>query len=69
MKGGMTVAFWDVVYLNEILNSCGSLKDHSKVAKELEKLHWKRKNLSTVVNILANALYDLFSAGEGIDFK
>lgn len=63
----MTVAFWDVIHLVEILKECKNELDNSPlVTTELMKLHWKRKNLSSVVNILANALYELFSAGSGI---
>ncbi len=64
--GGMTVAFWDVVYLTELLKDIPDLNDRDLVHKKLQQLHWKRKSLSSVINILANALYELFSAGSGI---
>ena len=62
----MTVGFWDVVHLVEILKeNKASLDDATFITTKLMDLHWKRKNLSSVVNILANALYELFSAGSG----
>lgn len=62
----MTVGFWDVVHLVEILKeNKASLDDGALITTKLMDLHWKRKNLSSVVNILANALYELFSAGSG----
>lgn len=63
--GGMTVALWDVVHLRDILSTQTDLTRADLVMTALEELHWRRKKLSTVVNILANALYELFSAGNG----
>ncbi|KAJ3331361.1 Squalene epoxidase [Blyttiomyces sp. JEL0837] len=73
--GGMTVAFWDVVHVRKLLSLDGRVKEafvegNSKVVlRELRRLHWRRKGLSSVVNILANALYDLFSAGDNANMK
>lgn len=63
--GGMTVAFWDVVHLRDALRKVPDLTASSHLTADLIKRHhWQRKSLSAVVNILANALYALFSAGD-----
>ncbi|KAJ3268783.1 hypothetical protein HDV01_002297 [Terramyces sp. JEL0728] len=62
--GGMTVAFWDVVHLRNMLVET-DLSDTFEVQTKIESHHWRRKGLSAVVNVLANALYALFSAGKG----
>ncbi|KAL2915780.1 Squalene epoxidase [Polyrhizophydium stewartii] len=62
--GGMTVAFWDVVRLRDALRSVSDLSQTAVVRSRLGALHWQRKRLSSVINILANALYALFSAGD-----
>ncbi|KAJ3045688.1 Squalene epoxidase [Rhizophlyctis rosea] len=40
------------------------LADDKAVQKAMRTLHWKRKNLSSAINILAMALYELFAAGD-----
>lgn len=62
--GGMTVAFNDAIVLRELLNpeTVPSLTDTKLVLKQMSQFHWKRKSSSTVINILAMALYSLFSA-------
>ncbi|KAF9199149.1 Squalene epoxidase, partial [Haplosporangium sp. Z 27] len=61
--GGMTIALNDVVYLRDLL--AGDVtKDQEEVMVQMELFHWKRKELSGVVNVLAQALYSLFSAGD-----
>ena len=62
--GGMTVAFNDVVLLSELLSPerVPSLADTAAVQKAMKEFHWKRKGLSSVINILAQALYTLFAA-------
>lgn len=69
--GGMTVAFNDVVLLRELLSpeKVPDLGDTGRVKAQMKKFHWRRKNLSAVINILAMALYDLFAAnGEFFSF-
>ena len=61
--GGMTVALWDVVHLRNALNQV-DLNNVTVVKSRLRDIHSTRKSLSSVINILANALYELFSAGE-----
>lgn len=67
--GGMTVAFNDVVVLQDLLSpeNVPNFSDTRKVMQQMSRFHWKRKNLTSVINILAQALYSLFAAG-GMSF-
>ncbi|KAI8893862.1 squalene epoxidase-domain-containing protein [Globomyces pollinis-pini] len=65
--GGMTVAFWDVIHLTNLLSPLDDLSDVGKVSTQLAQFSRKRKTLSSVINILANALYGLFSANDDAD--
>lgn len=58
----MTVALNDVVLLRELLGEVGDWSDWGSVKKALHRWHWDRKPLSSTVNILSVALYDLFGA-------
>jgi squalene monooxygenase len=62
--GGMTVAFKDVVLIRDLLSpeKVPALDDSAVVLKQMRTFHWKRKNGSSVINILAMALYSLFAA-------
>lgn len=62
--GGMTVALNDVVLLRELLSPSHvpDLGDTSIVLEQMSRFHWRRKNLASVINILAQALYSLFAA-------
>lgn len=62
--GGMTVAFNDVVVLRELLSpeKVPSFEDTDRVLRQLSAFHWQRKKGSSVINILAQALYSLFAA-------
>ena len=62
--GGMTVALNDVVLLRELLSpsSVPDLSDNPRVLEQMSRFHWRRKNLASVINILAQALYSLFAA-------
>ena len=64
--GGMTVAFSDVVLLTELMSpeSIPDLDDTAAVQKAMKDFHWKRKGLSSIINILAMALYSLFAAND-----
>lgn len=64
--GGMTVAFNDVVLLADLLSpeNVPLLDDTKTVLKQMKTFHWKRKNLTSVINILAQALYSLFAADD-----
>jgi squalene monooxygenase len=62
--GGMTVAFNDVVTLSNLLSpqNIPNLEDTSAVLSAMSNFHWARKSGSSVINILAMALYSLFAA-------
>ena len=60
--GGMTVAFNDVVILQELFAGVRDLSDWKEVAALLHTWHWRRKPLAATVNVLSVALYDLFGA-------
>lgn len=64
--GGMTVAFNDVVLLSSLLSpeQIPSLADTFAVQKAMKQFHWKRKSLTSIINILAMALYSLFAAND-----
>ncbi|EPS38556.1 hypothetical protein H072_7663 [Dactylellina haptotyla CBS 200.50] len=62
--GGMTVAFNDVVLIRDLLKDVEDLEDTDLVLEKLFDFHWKRRNLTSVVNILAQALYALFAAND-----
>ena len=63
---GMSVALNDVIIWREMLSTIPDLKDHSAILKSLKMFHWRRKGShSFVVNVLAQALYALFSASDG----
>lgn len=62
--GGMTVALNDVVLLKSLLspNQIPDLADTRAVLAAFATFHWRRKHLTSVINILAQALYSLFAA-------
>ena len=74
--GGMTVGLWDAVHLTEALGGSDwaplsgdkpsrqplDLSNWSSLSPALRSWHWNRKSLSSVINILAQALYSLFGA-------
>lgn len=64
--GGMTVAFNDVLMLRDLLGpeQVPDLGDTKRVQKQMRRFHWRRKGLSSVINILAQALYSLFAAND-----
>ncbi|KAL8738711.1 MAG: hypothetical protein Q9181_000533 [Wetmoreana brouardii] len=64
--GGMTVAFNDVVMLRDLLSPANvpDLGDTARVKRQMRRFHWRRKNLTGVINILAQALYSLFAAND-----
>ena len=64
----MTVALHDVVLLHELLSHVDNLADWDAIRPLLYRWHWSRKPLSSTVNILSVALYDLFGA-DGMYFQ
>ena len=69
--GGMTVGFNDALLLSRCLtvDNCPSFTDHDSVKSCLNTFLQKRKAHCSVINILAQALYELFSAGENADLQ
>ncbi len=64
--GGMSVAFNDVLLWQELLKDIPDLNDYPAVLKALREFTSRRRSThSFVVNILANALYELFAANDG----
>lgn len=64
--GGMTVAFGDVVLLTDLLSpeNVPSLADRPRVARQVAHFYQRRKALTGVINVLAQALYSLFAADD-----
>lgn len=64
--GGMTVAFNDAVLLAELLSpeTVPDLDNTKLVLAQMRTFHWRRKGLTSVINILAQALYSLFAADD-----
>ena len=62
--GGMTVALNDVLLLKDLLSPSAvpNLGDTKLVLRQMRTFHWRRKNLTSIINILAQALYALFAA-------
>uniref|UniRef100_A0A7N6BTA4 Squalene monooxygenase n=1 Tax=Anabas testudineus TaxID=64144 RepID=A0A7N6BTA4_ANATE len=61
--GGMSVALNDVRIWRNLLKSIPDLYDDRAVLQAKKKFHWERKSShSFVVNVLAQALYELFAA-------
>ncbi|KNC74928.1 hypothetical protein SARC_12535, partial [Sphaeroforma arctica JP610] len=64
--GGMSVAFKDVLLWTEFMRTIPDLRDHTTVRSAVRKFTFQRKQgHSFVVNVLANALYELFAASDG----
>ncbi|KAK4640316.1 Squalene epoxidase [Podospora bellae-mahoneyi] len=64
--GGMTVAFNDVVVLSYLLSpeQIPNLSDHGAVSSAMSTFHYRRKSLTSIINVLAQALYSLFAAND-----
>lgn len=64
--GGMSVAFNDVAIWRDLLQSIPDLRDYRQLDDAYTVFQNKRKlSHSFVVNVLAQALYELFSADDG----
>lgn len=62
----MSVALNDTLLWRELLRGVPNLQDHSKILYCMKQFQWRRKiSHSFVVNVLAQALYSLFSASDG----
>ncbi|KAH9909054.1 SE-domain-containing protein [Xylariomycetidae sp. FL2044] len=62
--GGMTVGLNDVVILSDLLSpeKVPDLSDTRAVGRAMSQLHRERKKLTSIINVLAQALYTLFAA-------
>ncbi|XP_056262011.1 squalene monooxygenase isoform X1 [Pseudoliparis swirei] len=61
--GGMSVALNDVGIWRSLLENIPDLYDNGAMLQAKKKFHWQRKSShSFVVNVLAQALYELFAA-------
>ena len=62
----MTVALNDVVLLSTLFHPSlvPDLSSTNLVLKQMRTFPWRRKNLTAVINILAQALYSLFAAND-----
>uniref|UniRef100_A0A668A693 Squalene monooxygenase n=1 Tax=Myripristis murdjan TaxID=586833 RepID=A0A668A693_9TELE len=61
--GGMSVALNDVSIWRSLLKNIPDLYDDTAMLQAKKKFHWERKSShSFVVNVLAQALYELFAA-------
>lgn len=61
--GGMSVVLNDVKIWRDLLQDLPDLNEHSQVLKAKQQFYWsRRKSHSFVVNVLAQALYELFAA-------
>lgn len=61
--GGMSVALNDVKIWRELFGTMSDLEDDKALSKALGNFHWRRKSSHAfVVNVLAQALYELFAA-------
>jgi squalene monooxygenase len=62
----MTVAFNDAVLLTDLLKPdlVPTFKDSNLILKQMQEFAQMRKVHCTVINVLAQALYELFSAGD-----
>ncbi|KAH7319923.1 squalene epoxidase-domain-containing protein [Stachybotrys elegans] len=64
--GGMSVAFNDVLVLSELLHpsQVPKLQDTRAVQSAMDTFYWRRKQLTSIINVLAQALYNLFAADD-----
>ncbi|XP_034553797.1 squalene monooxygenase [Notolabrus celidotus] len=61
--GGMSVALNDICIWRNLLNNISDLHNDVEMMQARKKFHWERKSShSFVVNVLAQALYELFAA-------
>lgn len=62
---GMSAALNDILIWRKLLSTVPDLADHKRLLQCLKKFQWERKaSHSFVINVLAQALYALFSASD-----
>lgn len=57
------MALCDVVLLRDLLRRVKNLDDFANVDEALETFHYQRGQHAMTINVLAQALYALYSAG------
>ncbi|KAK2594244.1 Squalene epoxidase [Conoideocrella luteorostrata] len=64
--GGMTVAFNDALLLSQLIDPSRvpNLEDSKAINEAVSIFYWRRKNVTSIVNVLAQALYTLFAAND-----
>ncbi|OAQ68922.2 squalene epoxidase [Pochonia chlamydosporia 170] len=64
--GGMTVAFNDALLLSRLLDpsKVPNFEDSKAIRAAVNVFYWRRKNITSIVNVLAQALYTLFAADD-----
>jgi squalene monooxygenase len=64
--GGMTVAFNDALLLSQVLSpsKIPTFEDTKGISDAVNVFYWRRKNITSIVNVLAQALYTLFAAND-----
>lgn len=63
---GMSVALNDVLIWRDLLATIPCLSNHKRIIDKVKDFQWRRKQShSFVINVLAQALYALFSASDG----
>ncbi len=64
--GGMTVAFNDALLMAELLDPSRvpNLSNPKAIRDVMSEFHWRRKSLTSIINVLAMALYSLFAAND-----
>ncbi|KID92073.1 squalene epoxidase [Metarhizium guizhouense ARSEF 977] len=64
--GGMTVAFNDALLLSQLLDPSRvpTFEDSKAIGAAVNVFYWRRKNVSSNINVLAQALYTLFAAND-----
>ncbi|XP_063307141.1 squalene monooxygenase [Pelobates fuscus] len=68
--GGMSVVLNDIKIWRDLLQSLPDLGEHSDVLKAKKTFYWSRKKShSFVVNVLAQALYELFAASDNSTYQ
>ncbi|KAJ7359095.1 squalene epoxidase-domain-containing protein [Mycena albidolilacea] len=60
-SGGTTVALNDVLILRSLLGALPDFKDRAQINRVVRQWHWRRKLVSSTVNILSAALYDVLT--------
>lgn len=66
--GGMTVGLSDAVLVRDLLATVPNFSDQEAVMRQLNQFPERRKAYAATINILAGALYQVFTASNGLYF-